>query len=100
MMKVMQDRNLADKELPESKKFFEMYLASVPAPNIPLKAYTIGNLAKIAMFTGKQEEADKLMKDAKALDPYFSKAFGVPSQALFDCPDSVNHCFISYFMPF
>ena len=100
IMKVMQDKNLADKELPESKKFFEMYLASIPAPIIPLKAYTIGNLAKIAMFTGNQEEAEKQMKEAKALDPYFSRAFGIPSQVLFDRPDAVNHCFVSFFMPF
>ena len=99
-MLVMQNRDLAAQELPKSKIYIDQYLASDPGPIIPLRAYAIGMLAKVAMFTGQKEEADKLMEGAKSLDPYFSRAFGVPSPNLFIPPNEVSHHFGSFFMPF
>jgi Tfp pilus assembly protein PilF len=100
MMKVMQNRDAAEEELPKSKKFIEQYLASVPEPIAPLKAYALGMLVKIEMISGNKEEGEKIMEEAKKLDPYFSRAFGIPSLAQFEPPDKLDHHFASFFSPF
>jgi len=61
MMKVMQNKDLAATELPVARIWFEKYLQAEPEPIVPLRAYTHGLLAKIAMFTGNQEEGKKQM---------------------------------------
>lgn len=100
MYKVMQNKDLAATELPVAKTFIEKYLNSKPEPVIPLKAYAIGALARCEMFLGNQAEAEKLMGEAKAIDPYFSRASGVPTLLLFDPPDQISHHFFSFFRPF
>ncbi|MDX1283878.1 MAG: hypothetical protein R3182_02655 [Draconibacterium sp.] len=100
MMKVMQNRDLADEELPKSKKFVDQYLATTPEPIPPLKAYALGMLAKINMFSGNREEGQKMMEKAKAIDPYFSRAFGIPSLSIFESPTELNNHFSSFFSPF
>ncbi|MHC1777762.1 MAG: tetratricopeptide repeat protein [Lentimicrobium sp.] len=100
MMMVMQDRELAATELPLAKIFFEKYLVTVPEPVVPLKAYTLGLLARVEMFMGNQEAGDKLMEEANALDKYFSKASGVPNLMLFEPPDKICHQYFSFFSPF
>ncbi len=100
LMKVMQNRDLAETELPLAKKTIENYLKCVPEPILPLKAYSIGLKVIIETFQGNQAEADKLMGEAKALDPYFSQAFGIPTLLLFDPPDKVCHHYYSFFKPF
>lgn len=99
-MKVMQNRDAAKDELPKSKEYIEQYLASTPAPIPPLKAYAIGMLAKTEMFLGNNAEAEKLMEEAKKIDPYFSRAFGIPSLAIFEPPTKPDHYFTSFFSPF
>lgn len=100
MYKVMQNKDLAKTELPLEKGFLEDYLKSVPEPIIPLKAYAMGLLVRADMFLGNQEQAEKLMSEAKALDPYFSRASGVPTLLLFDPPDKICHHYFSFFSPF
>lgn len=100
MMGVMQNKDLADSLLPISASYVRQYLAGQPEPVIPLKAYATGMLVKTEMFTGHKEEAEKLMEEAKSLDPYFSRAFGVPPLSLFERPDVVTHYFYSFFRPF
>lgn len=100
MMMVMQNKDLANTELPLAKKMIERYLISVPEPVIPLKAYAMGLLTKIEMFLGNQAEAEKLMEKTKALDPYFSRASGIPSLLLFIPPDQISHQYSSFFKPF
>lgn len=100
MMKVMQNRDLAEEELPKAKVFVEQYLASMPAPIPPLKAYALGMMVKIEMFSGNKAESEKLMEEAKKLDPYFSRAFGIPWLTLFDPPDKLDHHFMSFFSPY
>ncbi len=100
MYQVMQNRELADSLLPISADYTEQYLASEPAPVIPLQAYATGMLVKTKMFTGHKEEAEKLMEKAKSLDPYFSRASGIPSPSLFEPPDVINHHFGSFSRPF
>lgn len=100
MMKVMQNRELAAQELPLAQECFEKYLNIKPEPIVPMKAYTLGLMARNAMFSGKQEEGKKLMEEANALDKYFSKAAGSPNRLLFEPPDSVCHHYFSFFSPF
>lgn len=100
MMKVMQNRELSNSEIPLSKKYLEKYLASVPEPNIPLKAYTLGLLARAEMILGNKEESEKKIEQAKSLDPYFSRASGVPTLLLFDPPTQISNHFFSFFKPF
>jgi len=100
MMLVMQNRELADSILPISAKFTRQYLASEPVPIIPLQAYATGMLVKIGMFTGHKEEAEKLMEEAKSLDPYFSRAFAIPGPGIFEPPDQIIYHFSSFFRPF
>jgi len=100
IMKVMQNKDLGAMELPKAKLLLEKYLKSSPEPIIPLKTYTMGLLARVEMFLGNQAEAEKLMEEAKKLDPYFSRASGVPTLLLFDPPDQITHHYFSFFSPF
>lgn len=99
-MKVMQNRELANEELPKSKKYIEQYLLSEPEALPPLKAYAMGMLVKAEMFMGNKEEGQKIMEEAKAIDPYFSRAFAIPSLALFEAPTIIDHSFRSFFNPY
>lgn len=96
-MKVMQNRDAAEKELPEAKKYIEEYLASEPVPIPPLQAFSLGMLAKIEMFSGNNESAQELMEKAKALDPYFSRASAIPEASLFEPPNKIDQHFRSFF---
>lgn len=100
VMKVMQNKELAATELPLAKECFEKYLNTKPEPIVPMKAYTLGLMARTAMFSGNQDEGNKLMEEANALDKYFSKASGAPGQLLFEPPDKTCHHYFSFFSPF
>jgi tetratricopeptide (TPR) repeat protein len=100
MYKVMQDKDLAADELPVAKKFIDQYLKTTPEPIVPMKAYATGLLMRCEMSLGNQTEAQKLMEEAKSLDPYYSRASGVPTLLLFDPPDQISHHFFSFFRPF
>ena len=100
MYTVMQNQDKASTELPVAKTYTEKYLNSKPEPIIPMKAYAIGKISIFERFLGNQEEAEKREAEAKSLDPYFSKASGLPSLFLFDPPDKVCHHYFSFFRPF
>jgi len=100
MYQVMQNKDLGATELPLEKTFVEKYLNSTPEPIIPMKAYAMGLLTRVEMFFGNQAEAEKLMNEAKSLDPYFSRASGIPTLLLFDPPDQICHHYFSFFSPF
>ncbi|HOW25007.1 MAG TPA: tetratricopeptide repeat protein [Bacteroidales bacterium] len=97
IMQVMQDQGKAGSELPLARTYFERYLNTKPEPVIPLKAYTTGWLGQVEMFLGNQPEAEKKMEEAKAMDPYFSRAAGIPTLLLFDPPDQISHQYFSFF---
>jgi hypothetical protein len=65
------------------------YLDSAPA--LPMRAYALGVQSKYKRVSGHGGQADDLLKQAKALDPYFSKATGAPNPDLFIPPDEVSH---------
>jgi len=100
MMKVMQNRDLAKTELPVAKTYFEKYLKSVPEPNVPLKAYTLGAISMCERFIGNQAESDRLVAEAMSLDKYFSRASGVPNLMLFDPPSQISQHYFSFFSPY
>jgi tetratricopeptide (TPR) repeat protein len=100
LMKVMQNKDAAAVELPKAKEYIAQYLASKPEPIAPLKAYALGTMAHIEIVLGNQAEADKKIEEAKALDPYFSRAFGIPWLGMFEAPDKPDHHFQSFFSPF
>jgi tetratricopeptide (TPR) repeat protein len=100
LMTTMQNKDLIPTEFPIAKKLVEEYLHSVPEPVLPLRAYSTGLKVLIERFQGNQVEADKLMAEAKSMDPYFSQAMGIPTLLLFDPPDKVCHHYFSFFKPF
>lgn len=99
-MKVMQNREAAVEELPIAKEYIQQYLQSTPRPIPPMQAYAMGMLAKSEMFLGNREEGQKIMQKAKTLDPYFSRAFGIPTPSIFEAPNKINHHFASFFSPY
>jgi tetratricopeptide (TPR) repeat protein len=100
MMKAMQNKDLVKIELPLAKTHLQKYLKSVPEPVIPLRAYALGLLTRCEMMLGNKTESEKLMEEAKKLDPYFSRASGVPTLILFDPPTQISHQFFSFFKPY
>ncbi|MGA2441128.1 MAG: tetratricopeptide repeat protein [Tepidisphaeraceae bacterium] len=65
------------------------YLDSTPV--LPMRAYALGVQYKYKLHSGHKGQADELLKQAEALDPYFSKATGTPNPDLFIPPDEVSH---------
>ena len=102
MYQVMWDRSKAEVELPLAEAAIREYLSLEPEPIAPLKAWAIGNLAKIKFFSGDQEEGGKLMAKAKALDPVFSKASACPGMELYISPGEIfrNGEYSSFLRPF
>jgi tetratricopeptide (TPR) repeat protein len=100
MMKAMQNKDLVNSELPKAKTFLKKYLQSAPEQIIPLRAYALGLLTRCEMMLGNKAESEKLMEDAKKLDPYFSRASGIPTLLLFDSPTQISRHFFSFFKPF
>ena len=89
-----------DSVFPISATYIDQYLASEPVPIIPMKAYAMGMKVKVLKFAGKEEEGQELKEKAKALDPYFSRAFAIPDQSQFEAPDKINPRYTSFFKPF
>jgi tetratricopeptide (TPR) repeat protein len=100
LYKVMQNGELAQTELPIANTYLEKFLNSKPEPIVPLKAYTIGWQARVEMFLGNQAESERLTEEAKKLDPYYSRATGIPTLLLFDPPDQISHHYFSFFSPY
>ena len=102
MYQVMWDRSKAEVELPLAEAAIKEYLSLEPEPIAPLKAWAIGNLAKINFISGDQEEGVKLMAKAKALDPVFSKASACPGMELYISPGEIYRSgeYSSFLRPF
>lgn len=100
MMMAMQGQVPLDSIAPKVEEYFHKYLSFDPAPIKPMKAWTYGSLAMMSRRSGKAEEAEKWMKLATELDPFYSKAFGKPSMLLFSLPDRSLQEQIYYLSPF
>lgn len=70
------DKELFQESLQAGDAAITRYLNSKPIH--PMEAYALGVKSKYKSAGGDQEQAQQLIKRAKALDPYFSKATGAP----------------------
>jgi hypothetical protein len=68
-------------------------------PILPMRAYALGVQSRYLSHSGRKEQGDALLKQAQALDPYFSKATGAPSPDLFIRPDEISHYHRYLFRP-
>jgi tetratricopeptide (TPR) repeat protein len=86
MYQAMGDRSRAQEALPLAEAAINRYLDSEPGPAVPFKAWAIGKLSLFKRFQGQEEEANRLMQEANALDPSFSKATALPDPFLYAPP--------------
>jgi tetratricopeptide (TPR) repeat protein len=86
MYQAMGDRSKAEEALPLAEAAINRYLNSEPGPIAPYKAWAIGKLSLFKRFQGQEEEAKRLMQEANALDPSFSKATALPDPFLYAPP--------------
>ncbi len=100
IMMLMQQKGDKNENMALAKKSFQKFLDNNQNEINPYKAYCIGWMAKLENFSGNSEKAKELVAKAKELDPYFSNAFGIPSQGLYSSPGHVELYFSSYFRPF
>ena len=98
IMTVQRDERLKDTALPLAEEAINRYLDSEPI--LPLKAYALGLLANVKWGLGDNKGAEELIEEAKAIDPYFSKASGVPPLVLFAKPDEISHHHAYFSRPF
>lgn len=100
VMMLMQNKGDKEKNLELVKNSFSQYLENNLNEINALKAYSFGWIAKIYGIEGNSEDAKKLTAEAKSLDPYFSRAFGIPPGYLYSSPDELSDFYSSYFSPF
>ena len=89
MYQVMWDKGKAKKELPLAEAAFQKFLELEPETVAPLKAWVTGKMAMFNKIRGNEEGFDRLMEEAMALDPSFSKASGLPVFDLFVPPGEI-----------
>lgn len=100
MYQAMRDQEKLKELAPKMNAAFEAYINSKPTPVKPMLAYAKGWQGQIKSRSGDKEGGDKLREEAKALDPNYSKATGVPGQNLFIPPDQIPRGFSYYTRPF
>jgi len=72
-----------------AEKAIDDYLTTEPIR--PMKAFALGLLSLIKSKQGDSEKSDSLAAQAEALDPYYSRALGIPPQELFTPADEIVH---------
>ncbi len=97
MMTARRDAESRDTALPLAEELIDRYLGSEPIP--PLRAYALGLSAMMESVRGNSEVAGELREQAMAVDPHFSKAFGLPPLVLFTAPGEVSHFHGYFFRP-
>jgi tetratricopeptide (TPR) repeat protein len=97
-MTVMRDEGLKDTALPLAEQAITRFLDSDPI--LPLRAFALGLLARVKGGMGDNERYAQLVEEANTADPFFSKAFGVPTPDLFVPPGEVSHNHRYLFRPF
>ena len=100
MYQTMRDRNKLQTLAPKMDEAYMAYVDSSPKPIPSMLAYAKGSLARIKSHAGDKEVADKLDKEARSLDPNYSKATGIPDQNLFIPPDQIPRGFVYFTRPF
>jgi tetratricopeptide (TPR) repeat protein len=98
IMSVMRDEKLKEINISAAEEMINKYLETKPVP--PLQAYSYGLLAKIKNILGDNEGAEELIEKAASIDPFFSKASGIPPLILFEKPDKISNSHTYFFRPF
>ncbi len=94
----MRDETKRETAGPMAEEMFRRYLDSEPIP--PLKAFALRMLAQLKHMMGNEEEAQAMMEEVDKIDPFVSKAFGVPTPALFIRPGEIYRGHRYLFFPF
>jgi tetratricopeptide (TPR) repeat protein len=100
ILSVQQNPDAKVKHLEEAEKLVNSYLQSDPDLTPPLKAYANGILALIKMIGGDNNSSNEYQEKAKSIDPFYSRAMGIPPAMLYCRPDEVKIQYSSFFMPF
>jgi len=97
-MRAGNDTELLNTSMTSGDAAVTRYLESKPI--LSMQAHALGVQYKFKYRLAGKEEAEKILKRAEALDPYFSKATGAPHPDLFILPDEIskNHRYL--FRPF
>jgi len=98
MYQIMRDKTRAEALAPRSIAWLEKYLATEPIA--PLKAYALGIKGRLLMTGGDQAEGQRVLEEAKAVDPHYSRASGVPGAELFVPPGETAIVHRYLFRPF
>jgi tetratricopeptide (TPR) repeat protein len=96
-MSGMRDEKKKETFLPLAENMFRRYLDTEPIT--PLKAFATRLLANLKRIMGDKEEAEKLFEVAETIDPFVSKAFGIPSLDLFIPLGEISHYHRYFFTP-
>jgi tetratricopeptide (TPR) repeat protein len=97
-MRAGEDKELLRSSLRSGDAAVTRYLESKPIQ--PMRAYALGVQSKYKRQTGDVEQAQELANRAKALDPYFSKATGLPPPDLFIPPEQISRNHRYLMLPF
>ncbi len=97
IMRGIRNAEMRGELAPLAEEALNRYLATDPVQ--PLKAYATGLKSRIKYETDK-EESGKLSEEAGTLDPYYSKAFGVPTLDLFVPVGEESHNHRYLFQPY
>jgi tetratricopeptide (TPR) repeat protein len=100
MYQAMRDRDKLGQLAPKMENAYIAYIDSKPKPVASMLAYAKGSLGRIKSHMGDTEIANKLRKEAEALDSNYSKATGIPDQNLFIPPNQIPHGFVYFTRPY
>ena len=100
LMMSQEDPGNKEMHLEKSMLMVNNYLQSVPALIPPQKAYANGFMALIRMLAGDDKGRNEYQESASAIDPFYSRATGMPSEMLYCRPDEVKIQYESFFNPF
>lgn len=87
-MQAQGNKELLQSSIEKGDAAVTKYLHSNPIQ--PMRAYALGVQAKYNFISGHQEQGQALLKEAKMLDPHFSKATAAPDPVLFTPPGEIS----------
>ncbi len=100
LMSTQQDQANKETHLQEAEKLVNLFLTSQPELPAPFVAYGNGFLSLIKMVGGDQAGSDSFRAKAEAIDPFYSRATGLPAEMIYCRPEDVKIQYSSFFMPF
>lgn len=98
LMTAMRSKEAKDKSLALAEQAFKKYQGFKSIA--PLSAFSLGVFAKIKFGLEDKQGADDARKEAEKIDPFYSRAFGVPTPDLFVKPGEISYNHKYLFRPF